>query len=300
MPRRFLVIAAVITLSAFVLAACGDDDDDDNETTSTPGAAATTAATGGSIPATTITAKDFAFEAPASLTGGLNRLVLKNTGKETHHAQLVRLNDGVSLDQFQQALQQGPEKIFPLIAFAGGPSNTRPGVESEAVVDLKPGQYMMLCFFDSDDGVPHLAKGMVKPFEVKAATAAQAAKPEAKGKFVLKDFAFEKPATIAAGKATYEVVNNGPQPHEMGLLRLKEGGTLEQVKQLFSAPPGAAPAGPPPVEEAGGFQAIAPGGTGWATLDLKPGNYVLVCFIPDPASGRPHLALGMIDGFSVK
>ena len=30
------------------------------------------------------------------------------------------------------------------------------------------------------------------------------------------------------------------------------------------------------------------------TVDLKPGTYVLVCFIPDAKDGKPHLAHGMM------
>jgi hypothetical protein len=36
------------------------------------------------------------------------------------------------------------------------------------------------------------------------------------------------------------------------------------------------------------------------TLDLQPGEYVGLCFIPDPASGAPHVHLGMIAAFTVK
>ncbi len=35
-------------------------------------------------------------------------------------------------------------------------------------------------------------------------------------------------------------------------------------------------------------------------VDLKPGNYLAICNIPDPASGKPHSALGMIKEFMVK
>lgn len=43
-----------------------------------------------------------------------------------------------------------------------------------------------------------------------------------------------------------------------------------------------------------------PGQTGWVTLDLKPGDYALVCFISSPANqGKPHVALGMFYPFPV-
>jgi hypothetical protein len=59
------------------------------------------------IPTVAIGAADYSFTAPDGISGGLTRLQLTNTGKEAHHAQLVRLNDGVTVQQFQAALQQG-------------------------------------------------------------------------------------------------------------------------------------------------------------------------------------------------
>ncbi len=52
--------------------------------------------------------------------------------------------------------------------------------------------------------------------------------------------------------------------------------------------------GPPPGEEAGGALPMAPGMRAWTTVDLKPGNYVAVCFVPDPADGKSHLEHGML------
>ena len=42
-----------------------------------------------------------------------------------------------------------------------------------------------------------------------------------------------------------------------------------------------------------------PGGRGWTTLDLQPGEYALICFVPDPADGVPHVAKGMLRTFVV-
>lgn len=32
---------------------------------------------------------------------------------------------------------------------------------------------------------------------------------------------------------------------------------------------------------------------------MEQGNYVAICFIPDPATGRPHFLLGMAQQFTV-
>ena len=37
-----------------------------------------------------------------------------------------------------------------------------------------------------------------------------------------------------------------------------------------------------------------------AYVDLAPGNYGLICFIPDAKDGKPHFMHGMATQFSVK
>jgi hypothetical protein len=61
-----------------------------------------------------------------------------------------------------------------------------------------------------------------------------------------------------------------------------------------------APPGPPPGQALGGFQAIGVGGGGTFTINFAPGNYALLCFVEDPASGTPHFALGMVEEFTVQ
>lgn len=262
-------------------------------------------------PLLSITATDFKFDAPDTVGGGLTRLQLTNNGKEDHHAQLVRLNDGVTVPQFQQAFEaavkanfQGPTlgQALSLITFQAGAPATTPGKKAEAVFNVPPGQYVMVCFIPSADGVPHAAKGMVKPLTVGSAPAKQPAEPSATATISLGEFAFAGvPQDVKAGKVTWALTNIGKEPHEMDLVKLKA--PAAQVKQILSAPPpaGGAPPGPPPWDEAGGFGAFMPGGKGWAMLDLEKGEYALICHIPSPANqGKEHVALGMFAAFTVK
>ncbi|MBI4339950.1 MAG: hypothetical protein HY680_08360 [Chloroflexi bacterium] len=264
------------------------------------------------VPVVSLAASDYGFSAPASVPGGLTRLSMTNKGKEDHHAQLLRLNDGVTQAQFQSTLQDAlkavPQegeaalfRIFGIVTFTGGPSTAMPGKTNEALANLATGEYVLVCFIAGQDGVPHLAKGMVQPLTVTAAPAKAPAAPASAATVKLNDFAFVgAPATLSKGKSTIKVENSGKEPHEMAVFRLK-GINAGQLREILTAPPGgAAPSGPPPFESAGGYQAIMPGMSGWATLDLEPGNYALVCFVPSPAKeGAPHVALGMLSSFAV-
>jgi hypothetical protein len=37
----------------------------------------------------------------------------------------------------------------------------------------------------------------------------------------------------------------------------------------------------------------------WPLLDLEPGTYVAVCWVPDSRNGMPHVMEGMLDVFTV-
>lgn len=108
--------------------------------------------------------------------------------------------------------------------------------------------------------------------------------------FTATDFAFQGPDTIAPGFTTIRMVNEGPQEHHLILVRLDEGRTLDSLMAAFQANPGADPAW---ATVRGGANSILPGGQSGGTFDLPAGRYALLCFIPDPADGAPHLVKGM-------
>jgi hypothetical protein len=109
------------------------------------------------------------------------------------------------------------------------------------------------------------------------------------------DFAYDLPKLLPAGAMTIKVINDGPEPHELNLLRLADGKTIEDVTAYLAAPDG-----PPPFTPVGGMNGLDKGLSGFMETDLQPGNYAAICNIPSPkAEGHPHFTLGMIKPFSV-
>lgn len=296
LSRAWRVTAALLALMVLAAGCAGDepagDAGDDTTVDTTEDADSTEVA---AEPQTIeIDAKDFSFDMPASISAGLVRLHLTNSGEQPHHAQLARLNEGVTVEDLQQAFQEEGEAALRMVTFTGGPSTVDPGGEEDSLVELAEGSYVMLCFVaDPADGVPHFAKGMMEPFEVTAAEG-EAEAPEVAGEIMLDDFEIVLPEEFG-GSGVYRVVNKGEQPHEVSLLKLQEGKTGADVEAFFTQP-----AGPPPFESAGGFQAISPGEEGFLPLDLGPGQYLALCHVPDPESGESHAALGMVAEFSVE
>lgn len=57
--------------------------------------------------------------------------------------------------------------------------------------------------------------------------------------------------------------------------------------------------GPPPGKALGGVSGINPGASQYFTADFTPGNYALICFLPDAKDGKPHFMHGMIQQITV-
>lgn len=245
-------------------------------------------------PVIQIRGTDYAFQVPAVVRAGFVAVELVNGGAEPHHAQVARLNDGVTPEQFGEALKKGPEAALPLVVLVGGPGMIAPGARERVSLNLIPGTYVIACFVESPDGTPHLAKGMLAFFQV-SGPAASAGRLRAAGDITLNDFSITLPQGFT-GRGTYRVVNRGAQPHEVAIVRLAPGKTVQDLQAFVAGPP----SGPPPIIPAGGGQGISRGRTEYLHLNLPAGRYVALCFIPDPGSGKPHVALGMLTTFTVR
>jgi hypothetical protein len=278
----FLIVASL-------LAACST-----NTYTSSP--STPTSQPAASIPHVTVRAKDFSFAMPDILPTGLVDLTLANQGTQPHQAQLTRLNNGVTQAQVLAAFKKGPDALLPLLTFYGGANTVDPGQSQEVILNLAKGQYVMLCFVSGPDHIPHFLKGMYKFFTATGPSVAnQVSQPQVNGQVMLRNFSIVLTASIPAGPLMLHVTNHGSQPHEMTLLKLMPGKTMQDVLAFLQKP-----AGPPPFADAGGMGALNPGMSGWVKLSLASGHYVALCFVPDRTTGTPHFALGMITSFSVQ
>ncbi len=204
-----LHISVILTL-AFVLAACSPA-----APTTIPKAVNTPteapATNGNSISEITIEAADFSYNAPDTLSEGWVRVILTNSGQEPHHVQFLRLNEGVTVDQFEEALKQAEGPALAMTQERGGVGAIHPGGTAQAVINLPAGTYVILCFVPSpSDHVAHHAKGMTKSLVVQPASGNTASKPSADLVVHLKDFTFDMPDSLTAGQMTIEVMNEVP------------------------------------------------------------------------------------------
>lgn len=242
----------------------------------------------------TVTARDYSFDAPRQVPAGYVTLRMVNRGKEAHHTQLVKLAPGKTAADFQQAMRAGgPPPAW--ITEVGGPGAADPGAEANATTYMPAGEYLLLCFVPAPDGKPHVAHGMVRPLTVTARKRVPATAPKADASIRLVDYGFDMKLPVKAGRRTFEVWTDAPQPHEVILVKLKPGATATQFLQWVEKPEG-----PPPGSFAGGVSGLSPRERAYFTANLRPGTYTLVCFVPDHKDGKPHILHGMVRDITVE
>ncbi|HYN83487.1 MAG TPA: hypothetical protein VES88_18555 [Gemmatimonadaceae bacterium] len=259
-----------------------------------------------------LTATEYSIQAPETVPGGWTTFRLVNQGEEVHYGHIVQLEPGRTVgelvDAYAEAIRtSGPRPKW--VKRFGGPGGTAPGDSSSVTQYLEPGSYVWICPVEDSGGNPHFAKGEAKPFVVGPAdpvVADRGAAPKAGVVIRLMDFSFAVDTPLRVGRHTIRVENAGVEPHDLVLMKLAPGRTLEDVRTSMNPerPRRADQTGAAPSLEslgtlAGGIAVIAPGMQSFFDATFSPGKYVLICMTTAP-DGRSHIEHGMIQQVSVR
>jgi len=244
------------------------------------------------MPEVTVEVSDAGISAPAEMPAGLVAVTVNNSTQAPTGPIFARLNEGVSQEQFMEALMADESGMaaIALVTLLGG-AQAGAGESVRTVFDLKPGNHIALGF---GEGPPQLAN-----FTVATGSGAAPAAPAAAVNVDLIDFQFTMPEQVKAGAQTWQIENKGEQWHEMAVLKLNEGVTVQDVlAMMMSETP---PDGPPPYEEMAFWAPMSAGERAWMDVDLPAGEYTVLCFLPDFASDPPksHLEHGMVRTLTV-
>lgn len=282
--------------AALVLAACTAKDA--SETAAADSAAAPVApAAAAAANEVTITATDYAFDAPAEIPAGLTNFRMVDNGKELHHATLIKLEEGKTFDDMingMKTMKPGTPPPGWLIP-AGGPNAAAPGNTVSLTMVMEPGNYAIVCFIPDAKGVPHVAHGMARPLTVTPNANANTTEPEADITVTMSDYKFDFSKPLTAGKHTLKLVTAPGQPHEFTFFQLSPGKTAADIPKYVET----GMQGPPPALPLGGVAGVAAGRPSFYTVDLQPGEYAIVCFLEDAKDGKPHFVHGMIQQIKI-
>lgn len=257
-----------------------------------------------------VTATEYAIAAPDSIPAGWTTFRLANRGEQVHYGHIVRLDPGHSVQELVDAYLHAIRTSGPRPAWVkrfGGPGGAAPGDSANVTQYLEAGEYIWICPVEDDSGMPHFARGEVMPLVVHATAgvAREAAAPAASAVIRLVDYGFALATPLRAGRHTIRVENAGSEPHDVGLLKLAPGRTLEDVRMWLNPERArrSDDAGEPPPFEAigsgaGGVAAIAPGMHVYFDANFTPGEYVLFCMVTAP-DGRSHIEHGMLQQLTI-
>lgn len=248
-------------------------------------------------PVAVFTATDFAFTGPATIPAGHTTIRMETAANaEMHHVQLVKLEEGRTLEDLLAAMSQ-PGPLPAWARLKGGPNAPVPGGVSEAVVELTEGNWAAICVIPGPGG-PHFAQGMVTSFTV-TPNPAPAPAPEAHVVVSMSEYDYTLSTPLTAGTHTLRIDNAGSQPHEFVLARLDAGKTAQDMVNFILGLEGHGEATPPPGMPLGGTTNAEPGVPNWITVTVEPGEYAIICVFPDSSDGRPHMLHGMARQISV-
>lgn len=239
------------------------------------------------VPVVTITAREFAFDAPDSIPAGPTTIRLVSRGRQEHFVQFVKLSAGHTSADYVRASMA--HEATPWAMSVGGVGTIPAGGTAAVTIDFRPGRYVLLCDISDTDGTPHFAKGMARPLTVVEGPSATVM-PVPDVELELTDYAFTLSKPLRVSTHVVGVHNAGSQPHMALLWQLHDGKSVADVIRWMNT------TGPAvdPVTLIGGVPDLDPGQSAELVLDLVPARYVLICLVDDIHDHKPHFMHGMV------
>ncbi|MEO7103910.1 MAG: hypothetical protein ABI311_11010 [Gemmatimonadaceae bacterium] len=232
-----------------------------------------------------LTANDYAFSGlPARVSAGWVTVRMINAGKELHMFASMSVPTGMTTAAVLDSLLRGNSTKD--ITEWGGPNAVAPGDTATVTLFLPPGKYAVGCFVDSQDGKTHFMKGMMGSFEV-VASADKGVAPVSDRNVLLSSYAIDvNGAALTKGAHVIAVRNTAKATHDLVILKVLPGHTVDQtIKWLAN------PVGSPAAVPVGGTTGIHLNETVYVPARFTPGTYMLICMMT--TNNKRHFMLGM-------
>lgn len=246
------------------------------------------------IPTITVTGgKTLHYHGPSTVQAGRVRIVL---AKGTAALGVIHLRKGLTFANYRAArkqidkeLQTNPKQglrdlraALKLVVFEGGLQGPASTTKSMTVV-LTKGVH----FLYSDAALPK------QPFKIRVVAPAQRRPaPSTAATVAMRPGNQFGGAKVLPHAGTIRVINNASNsPHFLILQHVKQGTTRKQIEDYFASGGQGAPKFA--LRESTSTDALNPHHSQTFTYRLPRGEYVELCFFPDPQTGMPHAFMGM-------
>ncbi len=246
----------------------------------------------GVLPELTVAITADGIVVPAEVPAGPTIINLVNeTGAMSEEGSPVlpdlgRLTEGATEAAVLEAAamaNENPGPALELIKLYG----TKIVPTGRVIFDLQPGPHMALTTG---------AENMGASFEVVENAEPAVVEPDVEVQ--LMDFSFVMPDVIAAGPQLWQIENIGGQWHEIIVIKPTQAMTTEE---LMAAIMSEEMEGPPPFDVPFGYVVISEGNRAFVDVELTPGEYTVICFLPDLMGDMsPHALHGMVRTLTVE
>jgi hypothetical protein len=284
--RIWALAAAAVGALAVAVAGCGGGSDDPTKV---------------AVNVTENGKGDYTISVPSEIKGGAVELALDNSGGQApHSAQLIQLGEGHTFEEASSIINSNrPVPIPDWIRGYGGVGAVDPGRTGTATVQLDEGHYAI-----QDDAENGAKEPPYAEFDVKEANDADL--PETDATVVAATTGQNDPEYewqvdgLKAGANTLTFESQGDEAlHHIVALPIKGNATIDQVGQELNSQT----SGPPKTVDITtniGTAVIDGGKSEVTTLNLQPGRYAFVCFLPDrDEPNKPHVRTGLLKEVTV-
>ena len=261
-----------------------------------------------------IVTENMDFQMPDTIPSGWNTFRYKNLSPQTHFFLVDKYPQGKTIkdvrtlvipvfDSGMKLINEGKSEEgfaefgklpewFSEVVFVGGSGLISPGNIGETMIKLDPGYYMVECYVKMNNGVFHSSMGMIRELIVsdkvsentELTTDIRINISSTEG-IVINDSIHRGLQTFAVFYKD-QIVHENFVGHDINLVRLTGNADLEALDNWmnWTDPKGLIDPAPEGVTFLGGVNDMPTGSTGYFTVTLEPGNYVLISEVPNPSS----------------
>ena len=238
------------------------------------------------------------FTVPASAKGGLTHVVLTNSGKQPHGAQLILVTGGHTVaDAIKVLGAKNNNKTPSWMRAEGGVGTAPPGQSLSATVNLPKGTYAVIDTASLGNGGP--SSGAPPTYTQLKLTGGKRGAIKRQPAHIIgtqtgKDHYAWRISGLKAGTNTVEFTSKGKQAlHLVTAVKLKGNAnpSLDAIQKALQDEE------PPTFIDPSSFAdtAALDGGKSLTTpLRLQSGRYVVFCPLTDRDGGKPHFLEGML------
>jgi len=242
-----------------------------------------------------VVANNGSIETPPTVPAGVTTVRLTIKGGVKREVVVHRVPAGTTPEDLVRGAAGRPEHWFDQWSF-GGPATPRDSaLDATATLDLRPGRYALVAYEVDSVGRPRADKYVWREVTAMATSVLipdRFAVPDLTVR--IKDAKIDVLGIVRTGQRIVQVENAGTRPHDLLVVRLRPGKTIDDVRRWDRDRAEA-----PPFVYVGGLTPMSNGVTAQTKLLLQSGVHVVLCAMRHAGTRERDYQRGVMASFKV-